>query len=53
MTFELYNLATHPMEDKDLSLNPEHRERLQTMQRELAKWQLSVTRSLNGEDYSK
>lgn len=53
VTFELYNLATHPMEDKDLSSNPEHRERLQTMQRELTEWQLSVTRSLNGEDYSR
>jgi len=53
VTFELYNLVTHPMEDKDLSLNPEYRERLRTMQRELAEWQLSVTRSLNGEDYSK
>ena len=53
VTFELYNLATHPMEDKDLSTNAEHRERLKTMKRELAKWQLSVTRSLNGEDYSK
>ena len=41
------------MEDKDLSTNAEHRERLKTMKRELAKWQLSVTRSLNGEDYSK
>ncbi len=53
VTFELYNLETHPMEDKDLSQNPAHGERLQTMQRELAEWQLSVTRSLNGKDYSK
>jgi len=41
------------MEDKDLSKNPENRERLKTMQQALAKWQLSVTRSLNGDDYKK
>jgi arylsulfatase A-like enzyme len=52
VTYELYNLESHPMEDKDLSTDPEHRERIQTMQRELAMWQLSVTRSLNGKDYS-
>ncbi len=39
------------MEAKDLSKNPEQSERLQRMQGELAEWQLSVTRSLNGEDY--
>ena len=53
VTFELYNLATHPLEDKDLSINPKHRGRLKSMKRDLAKWQLSVTRSLNGKDYSK
>lgn len=53
VTFELYNLATHPMENKDLSSDSKHRKRLRKMQRELAKWQLSVTHSLNGDDYSK
>ncbi len=52
VTFELYNLETHPMEDKDLSANPEHSDRLESMKKELAKWQLSVIRSLNGKDYN-
>ncbi|NOX98912.1 MAG: N-acetylgalactosamine 6-sulfate sulfatase, partial [Verrucomicrobia bacterium] len=51
VVFELYNLETHPMEDKDLSGNPEQAERLKLMKQELAKWQLSVMRSLNGKDY--
>ena len=52
VTYELYNLESHPMEDKDLSTDPKNRDRVQMMQRELAKWQISVTRSLNGKDYS-
>ncbi len=52
MTFELYNLVVDPMEATDVSMDPTHRQRLGTMKRGLAKWQLSVTRSLNGEDYS-
>ena len=52
MTYELYNLESHPMEDKDLLTDPKNRDRVQMMQRELAKWQISVTRSLNGKDYS-
>jgi len=50
-SYELYNLETHPMEDKDLAGDPQYRERLETMQRKLSDWQLSVTRSLNGKDY--
>lgn len=53
VTFELYNLVTHPMEDNDQSANPDQAERLKTMKQDLAKWQLSVMRSLNGKDYKK
>ncbi len=52
-SFELYNLATDPMEGEDLSTNPLHHQRLKAMQEALAEWQLSVTHSLNGRDYSK
>ncbi len=52
-TFELYNLATHPMEDKDQSSNPRLAERLTKMKRDLKTWQTSVTQSLNGKDYKK
>ncbi len=53
VTFELYNLSSDPLEEKDLLASPEHRERIEKMKRELAAWQLSVTRSLNGDDYPK
>ncbi len=51
--FELYNLAEDPMEVTDLAKVPEHEALLKQMQTALANWQLSVTRSLNGEDYAK
>jgi arylsulfatase A-like enzyme len=53
VTYELYNLSTHPMENKNLAASPEYRERLETMQAQLGEWQLSVMRSLNGKDYKK
>lgn len=52
VVFELYNLESHPMEDKDLSKNPDQAERLKAMKQKLAEWQSSVMRSLNGKDYS-
>ena len=51
IAYELYNLKTHPMEDKDLSALAENKKRLEQMTSDLAQWQLSVTRSLNGKDY--
>ena len=39
--------------DLDLATTPEHGARLKHMQAGLANWQLSVTRSLNGQDYKK
>lgn len=50
--FELYNLADDPMESKDLSGNPQHRQRMERMQRELDAWMRSVVRSINGKDYA-
>ena len=41
------------METTDLAKTPEHEARLKQMQTDLANWQLSVTRSLNGKDYEK
>jgi arylsulfatase A-like enzyme len=49
--YELYNLAQDPMEKTDCSANPEHRERLARMKKELDAWMRSVIRSLNGKDY--
>jgi arylsulfatase A-like enzyme len=51
VSFELYNLVEDPLEATDLAQDPKHTARLQQMQNELAEWQLSVTRSLNGKDY--
>ena len=53
VSYELYNLKTHPMEDKDLSALAENNVRLAKMKKDLAQWQLGVTRSLNGKDYRK
>jgi len=53
VSFELYNLVEDPMEANDLAKNPGHEARLKQMQTDLANWQLSVTRSLNGKDYEK
>ena len=49
--YELYNLERDPLETTDLSTQPEHRQRLQSMQKELDAWMRSVVRSLNGKDY--
>jgi len=49
--FELYNLEADPMEAKDLSGNPEQREQLRSMRRELKAWSESVIDSINGKDY--
>jgi arylsulfatase A-like enzyme len=49
--FELYQLVDDPMEARDLAAYPEHEARVKRMRAELEEWQLSVTRSLNGEDY--
>ena len=47
--FELYNLAEDPKEGNNVA--GRHPERLKSMKKELKKWQKSVVRSLNGEDY--
>jgi hypothetical protein len=46
---ELYNLAEDPQEKNDLAA--QNAERVNAMRGELEKWQRSVVRSLNGEDY--
>lgn len=48
---ELYNLVNDPMEAKNLAQNSNQRSRVESMRHGLEDWQLSVTRSLNGEDY--
>jgi arylsulfatase A-like enzyme len=47
---ELYDLGADPLETTNLS--EKQPARLQKMQSQLAEWQLSVVRSLNGQDYS-
>ena len=49
VTWELYNLATDPAEENDLA--EQEKERAEKMGANLAEWQKSVIRSLNGEDY--
>ena len=49
--FELYSIAADSMETTNLA--DQHRKRVQFMRDELEQWQLSVIRSLNGEDYEK
>lgn len=49
--YELYNLVDDPMETKDLSSSPEHKQRVKSMQQELDNWMRSVIQSLNGKDY--
>ena len=51
--FELYNLVEDPMEAANLAEAIDHKARIEQMQTDLANWQLSVTRSLNGKDYKK
>ncbi|MFV0444174.1 MAG: sulfatase-like hydrolase/transferase [Planctomycetaceae bacterium] len=48
---ELYNLQTDPEEAHNVAL--EHPDRVAKMKQQLREWQLSVVRSLNGEDYAK
>jgi hypothetical protein len=45
----LYNLVEDPKEGNNAA--GQHPERLKSMKKELKKWQISVVRSLNGEDY--
>jgi arylsulfatase A-like enzyme len=47
--YQLYNLAADPQEATDLAAKEPAR--AAAMQEQLAAWQLSVVRSLNGEDY--
>ena len=49
--YELYHLASDPMELQDLSDDPEHAQRRERMQSELHSWMRSVVGSLNGRDY--
>ncbi|MCB1063647.1 MAG: sulfatase-like hydrolase/transferase [Verrucomicrobiae bacterium] len=49
ITWELYNLAADPYEEKDLAAS--ETERVAAMTTELENWLSSVARSLNGEDY--
>lgn len=51
VTFELYDLATDPREQKDIAA--QHPERVTAMRARLEDWQRSVIRSLNGQDYGK
>ena len=47
--YELYNLDSDPMEEKDLLASQP--ERVKSMAKQLQEWQASVMRSLNGKDY--
>ncbi len=49
LTWELYNLADDPFEEKDLAGS--EADRVKAMQSELEAWLKSVTASLNGADY--
>jgi arylsulfatase A-like enzyme len=49
--FELYNLQDDPMEQNDLSKDPQQAERLETLANDLDAWMRSVIQSLNGDDY--
>jgi arylsulfatase A-like enzyme len=51
--YELYHLENDPMETNNLAQQPEHKERVQRMQKELDAWMRSVMRSHNGMDYAK
>lgn len=48
ITFELYNLAEDPLEQHDVA--GQNEDLVETMKSALRHWQLSVVRSLNGED---
>ena len=47
--YELYNMDSDPMEEKDLLASQP--ERVKSMAKQLQEWQASVMRSLNGKDY--
>ncbi len=49
VSFELYNLAEDPDEERDLMV--QHPDRVKSMKPALKDWQVSVVRSLNGKDY--
>ena len=49
VNFELYNLAEDPKEQTDVL--KQHTDRAESMKAQIARWQQSVVRSLNGEDY--
>lgn len=51
VSFELYDLEKDPMEKTNLIEDAKLQPQITRMKSELAKWQLSVTRSLNGKDY--
>jgi arylsulfatase A-like enzyme len=51
VTYELYNLAEDPMEQKNLSKDPAQKQRLEGLKTALDGWMRSVIRSLNGKDY--
>ena len=51
--YELYNLASDPMETTDLAAEPQQQMRVERMKKELDGWMRSVIRSLNGQDYKK
>jgi arylsulfatase A-like enzyme len=48
--YELYNLAEDPQEERDLA--SQQPDRVKSMKPPLEAWEASVTRSLNGEDYT-
>jgi arylsulfatase A-like enzyme len=50
VSWELYDLATDPVEAHDLAASD--RQRVSAMRPELESWLTSVVRSLNGEDYT-
>ena len=49
MALELYDLSKDPDEKNDLVVQQPGR--VKSMRTQLEKWQLSVIRSLNGDDY--
>lgn len=49
--YELYNLDEDPMENKDLSQNPDREQLVKEMTEDLHLWMRSVVRSINGGDY--
>lgn len=48
---ELYNLADDPMETTNLANEPDQKDRVVRMHKDLNSWMRSVVRSVNGKDY--